>query len=220
MTGGMYDPSVLFDLDDILMAGDCNDMNPSSLIHSPIKEEPEYEPDDNRYIDTIFIYSIIEGILRTCCIGWSSDLLASHGLITYSEIVDSFCRYVHSPVGLPIPNRNGAMLGFPTIKQEPGGGGNGSNSPAGGMWGCPVNVPQMKGANVPFPVTPFNTPAQGPSAFVGIDLKSFLLSGNSGNNHVHYGNNPTLTVSIKEEPDETMKVKQMILAVARQPLNL
>lgn len=47
--GGNYDPSVLFDLDDILMAGDCNEMTQSSLIHSPIKEEPEYEPDDNRY---------------------------------------------------------------------------------------------------------------------------------------------------------------------------
>lgn len=45
---GMFDPSVLFDLDDILMAGDCsNDMH-TSLVHTPIKEEPEYDQDDSR----------------------------------------------------------------------------------------------------------------------------------------------------------------------------
>lgn len=54
---GIYDPSVLFDLDDILMAGDGHEMN-TSLINSPIKEEPEYEPDDNRYIS----HQVLSGI--------------------------------------------------------------------------------------------------------------------------------------------------------------
>lgn len=44
----IFDPSVLFDLDDILMSGDCsNDMH-TSLVHTPIKEEPEYDHDDCR----------------------------------------------------------------------------------------------------------------------------------------------------------------------------
>lgn len=46
--GGIFDPSVLFDLDDILMAGDCSNDTQSSLVHTPIKEEPEYDNDDHR----------------------------------------------------------------------------------------------------------------------------------------------------------------------------
>ena len=49
MGGGIYDPSVLFDLDEIMMGGgDSNELH-TSLIHTPIKEEPEYDHDDNRY---------------------------------------------------------------------------------------------------------------------------------------------------------------------------
>ena len=52
----MADPSILFDLDDFMMATDCgnscnsNDMLPPSLvsIHAPIKEEPEFDNDDHR----------------------------------------------------------------------------------------------------------------------------------------------------------------------------
>lgn len=117
-------------------------------------------------------------------------------------------RYVHSPIGLPIPNRNAGigMLGYPLIKQETGN----SSSPAGGMWGGP---PQMQRSinSVPFPVTPFNTPAQGPSVFMGPEMRNYFLSGNS-NHHLNSVSNPTLSVSIKEELTdletdlETMKV--------------
>lgn len=100
------------------------------------------------------------------------------------------------------------MLGYPTIKQEAGN----SSSPAGGMWGGP---PQMQRSmnSVPFPVTPFNTPAQGPSVFMGPDLRNFFLSGtNNHHQHLNSVSNPTLSVSIKEELTdletdlETMKV--------------
>lgn len=119
------------------------------------------------------------------------------------------CRCVHSPIGLPIPNRNGGLLGFPSIKQESTA--EDSNSPAGGMWGCPPTSGGLRGLNsIPFPVTPFNTPAQGPaSVFTGPDFKGFFLSDPN-----HLNSNPTLSVSIKEEqPDletdmETMKVKR------------
>lgn len=120
-------------------------------------------------------------------------------------------RYVHSPIGLPIPNRNGGvgMLGYPSIKQEVGN----SSSPAGGMWGGPSQM-QRTMNSVPFPVTPFNTPSQGQSVFMGPDLRNFFLSGTSNNHHQHLNSvsNPTLSVSIKEELTdletdlETMKV--------------
>ena len=45
----MFDPSVLFDLDDILMAGDYSNDMQTSLVHTPIKEEPENDHDDHRY---------------------------------------------------------------------------------------------------------------------------------------------------------------------------
>lgn len=120
-------------------------------------------------------------------------------------------RYVHSPVGLPIPTRNGGLGFSATIKQEVGGGtgASSSSSPASGMWGCPApapghHQPLRNSTTIPFPVTPFNTPSQGSSAFVGIDLKGLNLN---------FGHNPTLSVSIKEEqldPDETMKVVYII----------
>lgn len=178
MGGGIYDPSVLFDLDEIMMGGgDSNDLH-TSLIHTPIKEEPEYDQEDN--------------------------------------------RYVHSPIGLPIPSRNGGM-NFPSIKQEASFGLNSnSQSPAGGMWGCPPNHYSRTGNSVPFPVTPFNTPSQGPSSlFIGPDstgaMKNFFLSaGNSHHQHLSSGSNPTLSVQIKEEREndlepnlETMKAISM-----------
>ena len=72
--------------------------------------------------------------------------------------------------------------------------------------------------SVPFPVTPFNTPAQGQSVFMGPDLRNFFLSGTS-NHHQHLNSvsNPTLSVSIKEELTdqetdlETMKVCMLLL---------
>ena len=125
-----------------------------------------------------------------------------------------FFRYVHSPIGLPIPHRNGVgMLGYPSIKQEVGN----SSSPAGGMWGGSSQM-QRTMNSVPFPVTPFNTPAQGQSVFMGPDLRNFFLSGTS-NHHQHLNSvsNPTLSVSIKEELTdqetdlETMKVCMLLL---------
>lgn len=50
----MFDPSVLFDLEDILMAGDCSNDMQTSLVHTPIKEEPEHDHDDYRYIFTFW----------------------------------------------------------------------------------------------------------------------------------------------------------------------
>ena len=44
--GGIFDPSVLFDVDDILMSGDCSNDMQTSLVHTPIKEEPEFDQDD------------------------------------------------------------------------------------------------------------------------------------------------------------------------------
>lgn len=106
-------------------------------------------------------------------------------------------RYVHSPIGLPIPSRNsagtaGVDSGFASIKQEASGliG----ESPAG-LWGG------QRDGGVPFPVTPFNTPAHGTPAFLGSDLRSFFLSANPPNQpHGHHLNaNPTLGAAIKEE---------------------
>lgn len=127
-------------------------------------------------------------------------------------------RYVHSPVGLPIPSRNGGMS-FPSIKQEASFGLNSNSQSPGGMWGCPPNHYSRTGNSVPFPVTPFNTPSQGPSSlFIGPDstgaMKNFFLSaGNSHHQHLSSGSNPTLSVQIKEEREndlepnlETMKV--------------
>ena len=170
---GMFDPSVLFDLDDILMAGDCsNDMH-TSLVHTPIKEEPEYDQDDSRYC---------------------------YAMVNQSKVFQFefyLNRYVHSPIGLPIPSRNagtaGVDSGFASIKQETGGliG----ESPAG-LW-----AGQREGM-IPFPVTPFNTPAHGTPAFPGNDLmRSFFLSNPSHQlmsnpQHLNNANNP---LTIKEE---------------------
>jgi len=137
----------------------------------------------------------------------------------YCYCIFGALRYVHSPIGLPIPSRNGGM-NFPSIKQEASFGLNSnSQSPAGGMWGCPPNHYSRTGNSVPFPVTPFNTPSQGPSSlFIGPDstgaMKNFFLSaGNSHHQHLSSGSNPTLSVQIKEEREndlepnlETMKV--------------
>ncbi|XP_046650533.1 protein CREBRF homolog isoform X1 [Daphnia pulicaria] len=170
--GGIFDPSVLFDLDDILMAGDCSNDMQTSLVHTPIKEEPEFDQDD---------------------------------------------RYVHSPIGLPIPNRNGGvgMLGYPSIKQEVGN----SSSPAGGMWGGPSQM-QRTMNSVPFPVTPFNTPSQGQSVFMGPDLRNFFLSGTSNNHHQHLNSvsNPTLSVSIKEELTDLETDLETMKAISMFPM--
>ena len=109
------------------------------------------------------------------------------------------------------------MLGYPTIKQEAGN----SSSPAGGMWGGPPQMMQRGMNSIPFPVTPFNTPAQGTSVFMGPDLRNFFLSG-SNNHHQHLNSvsNPTLSVSIKEEITdletdlETMKVRMFLFYLA------
>ena len=109
------------------------------------------------------------------------------------------------------------MLGYPTIKQEAGN----SSSPAGGMWGGPPQIMQRGMNSIPFPVTPFNTPAQGTSVFMGPDLRNFFLSG-SNNHHQHLNSvsNPTLSVSIKEEITdletdlETMKVRMFLFYLA------
>lgn len=170
--GGIFDPSVLFDLDDILMAGDCSNDTQSSLVHTPIKEEPEYDNDDH--------------------------------------------RYVHSPIGLPIPNRNGGvgMLGYSSIKQEVGN----SSSPAGGMWGAPSQM-QRTVNNVPFPVTPFNTPSQGPSVFMGPDLRNFFLSGtDSHHQHLNSVSNPTLSLSIKEELTDLETDLETMKAISMFPM--
>lgn len=53
--GGIFDPSVLFDLDDILMSGDCSNDMQTSLVHTPIKEEPEYDHDDHRYTTMLIL---------------------------------------------------------------------------------------------------------------------------------------------------------------------
>ena len=45
-SAGLCDPSILFDLEDILMC-ESNDVQ-TSLVHTPIKEEPEFDPEDNR----------------------------------------------------------------------------------------------------------------------------------------------------------------------------
>ena len=80
----------------------------------------------------------------------------------------------------------------------------------------------QRGMNsIPFPVTPFNTPAQGTSVFMGPDLRNFFLSG-SNNHHQHLNSvsNPTLSVSIKEEITdletdlETMKVRMFLFYLA------
>lgn len=109
---------------------------------------------------------------------------------------------MHSPIGLPIPSRNnagtmGVDSGFASIKQETGAL-IGESPAGGGMWGS-VQRDNM----IPFPVTPFNTPAHGAPAFGGPDLRSFFLtaSGSSANqfHHQHLNANPTLGAAIKEE---------------------
>jgi len=181
MGGGIYDPSVLFDLDEIMMGGgDSNELH-TSLIHTPIKEEPEYDHDDN--------------------------------------------RYVHSPIGLPIPSRNGGM-GFPSsIKQETSFGINSnSQSPSGGMWGCPPNNYSRMGNSVPFPSTPFNTPSQGPSSLFNCPdasgaMKNFFLSaGNSHHQHLSSGSNPTLSVQIKEELNDLEPNLETMKAISMFPM--
>ena len=134
------------------------------------------------------------------------------------ESLLSSSRYVHSPIGLPIPSRNGGMSFPSSIKQETSFGINSnSQSPAGGMWGCPPNNYSRMGNSVPVPSTPFNTPSQGASSFFNgpdsVAMKNFFLSaGNSHHQHLSSGSNPTLSVQIKEElhdlePNlETMKV--------------
>ena len=48
-SSGLYDPSILFDLEDILMS-ESNDIQSHSLVHTPIKEEPEFDHEDvNRF---------------------------------------------------------------------------------------------------------------------------------------------------------------------------
>lgn len=109
------------------------------------------------------------------------------------------------------------MMAYPSIKQEVGN----SSSPAGGMWGALPSqmMTQRNTNNIPFPVTPFNTPAQGPSVFMGNEMRNFFLSNtaaaattNNHHQHLNSVSNPTLSVSIKEELTdletdlETMKV--------------
>jgi len=172
---GLYDPSILFDLEDILMS-ESNDIQSHSLVHTPIKEEPEFDHED----------------------------------------VNS--RYVHSPIGLPIPSRTNGfgmkregecqMLLDPTLTHSSMWGGNSFTSSSLGSSSQP-------GGRVPFPVTPFNTPLQGPTYMVAApDLKSFFLSSNSYASSSS-ADNPTLSMMIKEElPDldtdlETMKAISM-----------
>ena len=124
-------------------------------------------------------------------------------------------RYVHSPIGLPIPSRTNGfgmkregecqMLLDPTLTHSSMWGGNSFTSSSLGSSSQP-------GGRVPFPVTPFNTPLQGPTYMVAApDLKSFFLSSNSYASSSS-ADNPTLSMMIKEElPDldtdlETMKV--------------
>ena len=57
-SSGLYDPSILFDLEDILMS-ESNDVQSHSLVHTPIKEEPEFDHDDvNRFATSIIHHSM------------------------------------------------------------------------------------------------------------------------------------------------------------------
>ena len=120
-------------------------------------------------------------------------------------------RYIHSPIGLPIPTRNGFGL-----KRE---GEVLLDTSHSSMWGSNSFTSSSLGSQpkVLFPVTPSNTPSQGPVIMATApDLKSFFLS----NSTTSSSDNPTLSMMIKEElPDletdlETMKASRIPLSLS------